>query len=343
MHPAKERLVIDDIRAARDAALDKIAAAAALDDIVRLDQDTLGRRGTLIGLKSSLGALSSPEERKEAGRALNEAVEAVTAALDERRRTLAAAALDARVAAERLDLTEFVTAPRRGHSHPVTQAWERLEDVFVGLGFTVAEGPDVETDWNNFEALNMPASHPARTEFDTMFVDHEGAPPRATLLRTHTSPVQIRAMLASPPPLYLIAPGRVFRRDTPDTTHMPVFHQLEGLVVDRDINLGHLAGTIEAFTKAYFGEGFTSRLRPSYFPFTEPSGEFDIRRPDGRWLELGGCGMVHPRVLSAGGIDPDEWSGFAFGFGIDRMARERHAVEDLREMFTGDIRFAEQF
>ena len=286
---------------------------------------------------------SSPEERKEAGRALNEAVETVTVALDERRRTLAAAALDARVAAERLDLTEFVTAPRRGHSHPVTQAWERLEDVFVGLGFTVAEGPEVETDWNNFEALNMPASHPARTEFDTMFVDHDGAPPGATLLRTHTSPVQIRAMLAGPPPLYLIAPGRVFRRDTPDTTHMPVFHQLEGLVVDRDINLGHLAGTIEAFTKAYFGEGFTSRLRPSYFPFTEPSGEFDIRRPDGRWLELGGCGMVHPRVLSAGGIDPDEWSGFAFGFGIDRMARERHAVEDLREMFTGDIRFAEQF
>ena len=225
----------------------------------------------------------------------------------------------------------------------MTQAWERLEDVFVGLGFTVAEGPEVETDWYNFEALNMPASHPARTEFDTMFVDHAGAPPGTTVLRTHTSPVQIRAMLASPPPLYLVAPGRVFRRDTPDATHMPVFHQIEGLVIDRDINLGHLAGTIEAFTKAYFGEGFTSRLRPSYFQFTEPSGEFDIRRPDGRWLELGGCGMVHPNVLRAGGIDPEEWSGFAFGFGIDRMAKERHAIDDLREMFTGDIRFAEQF
>jgi len=201
----------------------------------------------------------------------------------------------------------------------------------------------VETDWHNFEALNMPSSHPARNEFDTLFVDHAGAPPGTTVLRTHTSPVQIRAMLAAEPPLYIIAPGRVFRRDTPDATHMPVFHQIEGLVIDRDISLGHLAGTIEAFTKAFFGDGFTSRLRPSYFPFTEPSGEFDIRTPSGEWLELGGCGMVHPNVLRSGGVDPEEWSGFAFGFGIDRMAKERHVVGDLREMFTGDIRFAEQF
>ena len=163
------------------------------------------------------------------------------------------------------------------------------------------------------------------------------------MLRTHTSPVQIRAMLAGAPPIYIVTPGRVFRRDTPDATHMPVFHQIEGLVVDRDISLADLAGTIEAFTQAFFGAGFTSRLRPSYFPFTEPSGEFDIRTPSGDWLELGGCGMVHPNVLRAGGIDPEEWSGFAFGFGIDRMARERHAVGDLREMFTGDVRFAEQF
>jgi phenylalanyl-tRNA synthetase alpha chain len=335
--------VIDDISAARDAALERIAAAATIEDIVRLDQDVLGRRGTLTELKSSLGSLAGPDERRSAGRALNEARQAVTTALEERRLTLAAAARADRVAAERLDLTEFIAAPRRGHSHPVTQAWERLEDVFVGLGFTVAEGPEVETDLFNFETLNMPASHPARTEFDTMFVDHAGAAPGTTVLRTHTSPVQIRAMLASPPPLYIVAPGRVFRRDTPDATHMPVFHQIEGLVVDRDINLGHLAGTIEAFTRAYFGEGFTGRLRPSYFPFTEPSGEFDIRTPDGRWLELCGCGMVHPNVLRAGGIDPEEWSGFAFGFGIDRMAKERHAVDDLREMYTGDIRFAEQF
>ena len=163
------------------------------------------------------------------------------------------------------------------------------------------------------------------------------------MLRTHTSPVQIRTMLGQEPPIYIVAPGRVFRRDTPDATHMPVFHQIEGLVVDRNITLADLAGTIEAFTKAFFGAGFTSRLRPSYFPFTEPSAEFDIQRPDGSWLELGGCGMVHPNVLRAGGIDPDEWSGFAFGFGIDRMAVMRHSVADIRDMYADDLRFAEQF
>jgi phenylalanyl-tRNA synthetase alpha chain len=339
----EEREVIDKIRAIRDAALAKVAGAEALADIGRIDQDVLGRKGALTTLKQRLGSLTSVDERKAAGRELNSAKAVVSAAIDERRAELAAAERDTRIAAERLDLTEFVATPRRGHLHPVTQAWERLEDVFIGLGFTVAEGPEIETDWHNFEALNMPASHPARTEFDTLFVEHQGAPAGTTVLRTHTSPVQIRAMFASPPPIYVIAPGRCFRRDTPDATHMPVFHQIEGFVVDRDINLGHLAGTIEAFTKAYFGEDFTSRLRPGYFPFTEPSGEFDIRTSGGDWLELGGCGMVHPNVLRAGALDPEEWSGFAFGFGIDRMAKERLGVDDLREMFTGDIRFAEQF
>ena len=163
------------------------------------------------------------------------------------------------------------------------------------------------------------------------------------MLRTHTSPVQIRTMLNQAPPIYIVAPGRVFRRDTPDATHMPVFHQIEGLVVDRDISLADLAGTIEAFTKAFFGAEFTSRLRPSYFPFTEPSAEFDVQRPDGSWLELGGCGMVHPNVLRAGGIDPEEWSGFAFGFGIDRMSVMRHQIADIRDMFANDLRFVEQF
>lgn len=331
------------IGAARDAALASIDSAHTLDDITRLDADLLGKRSALATLKTGLGSIESIDERKTIGRLLNEAQRAVADALGERRSALAVAERDARVAAERIDLTEYAVAPTRGHAHVVTQAWERLEDVFVGLGFVVAEGPEVETDWHNFEALNMPATHPARNEFDTLFVDHAGAPPGTTVLRTHTSPVQIRAMLAGEPPLYLVAPGRVFRRDTPDATHMPVFHQIEGLVVDRGINLGHLAGTIEAFTKAFFGPGFSSRLRPSYFPFTEPSAEFDIRTPAGEWLELGGCGMVHPNVLRAGGIDPEEWSGFAFGFGIDRMARERHQIGDLREMFTGDVRFAEQF
>ncbi len=246
---------------------------------------------------------------------------------------------------ERLDLTEYTGKPRRGHAHLVTQAWERLEDVFIGLGFQVAEGPEVETDWHNFAALNMDEGHPARGEFDTLFVNHVTPDGRSgtTVLRTHTSPVQIRTMLSTPPPIYIVAPGRVFRRDTPDATHMPVFHQIEGLVVDRGITMADLAGTIEAFTKAFFGGDFTSRLRPSYFPFTEPSAEFDIHTPTGEWLELGGCGMVHPNVLEAGGLDPEIWSGFAFGFGIDRMAKERHAVGDIREMFTNDIRFLEQF
>jgi len=335
--------LIDDIRAAREAALERIAAAATLDDIAALDTQLLGKRGDLAQLKTRLGSLGSVDERKAAGQQLNEATAAVASALAGTRDELGAAEGERRIAAERLDLTEHVARPRRGRPHLVTQAQERLEDVFVGLGFQIAEGPEVETDWHNFEALNMGEGHPARSDFDTLFVDHAGAEPGRTVLRTHTSPVQIRAMLAGAPPIYIVAPGRVFRRDTPDATHMPVFHQIEGLVVDRGITLAHLAGTIEAFTKAFFGSGFSSRLRPSYFPFTEPSAEFDIRTPSGDWLELGGSGMVHPNVLRAGGIDPEQWSGFAFGFGIDRMAMERHAVGDMREMFTGDIRFAEQF
>jgi phenylalanyl-tRNA synthetase alpha chain len=337
--------VLTDITAARDAALAQVEAAATLDDVATLTTRLLGKRGDLAQLKTGLGRLESIEDKKAAGQAINDAVTAVSSALDERREVLATEALEARVEAERLDLTEFVGKPTRGHAHLVTQAWERLEDVFIGLGFQIAEGPEVETDWHNFEALNMGEGHPARGEFDTLFVDHVTPDGRTgtTLLRTHTSPVQIRTMLETEPPIYIVAPGRVFRRDTPDATHMPVFHQIEGLVVDRDITMADLAGTIEAFTKAFFGAGFTSRLRPSYFPFTEPSAEFDIQRPDGSWIEIGGCGMVHPNVLRAGGLDPEEWSGFAFGFGIDRMAKERHGVEDLRDMYTNDIRFLEQF
>jgi phenylalanyl-tRNA synthetase alpha chain len=209
------------------------------------------------------------------------------------------------------------------------------------MGYTVAEGPEIEDEWHNFGALNFPLGHPARDMYDTLYVDY--GEPQSTLLRTHTSPVQIRVMEAGEPPFYSIMPGRVFRSDTADATHMPVFHQLEALVVDRDITFGDLAGTLEAFTTAYFGEGFTTRLRPSYFPFTEPSAEFDVQRPDGSWLELGGCGMVHPEVLRAGGLDPEEWSGFAFGFGLDRLALMRHGIDDLRELFRNDHRFLSQF
>ncbi|MEO6570043.1 MAG: phenylalanine--tRNA ligase subunit alpha [Ilumatobacteraceae bacterium] len=336
---------MDDIRAARDAALAQVEAADSLESVVALDGRLLGKKGPLAQLKTRLGGLATIDEKKAAGQAVNEAIDAVTVAVADRTAHLGDEALASRVRDERLDLTEFVGRPTRGHAHVVTQAWERLEDVFIGLGFQVAEGPEVETDWHNFEALNMGEGHPARGEFDTLFVDHvaPGARPGGTVLRTHTSPVQIRTMLAQAPPIHIVAPGRVFRRDTPDATHMPVFHQIEGLVVDRDITMADLAGTIQAFTKAFFGSDFSSRLRPSYFPFTEPSAEFDIQRPDGSWLELGGCGMVHPNVLAAGGIDPEEWSGFAFGFGIDRMAVMRHAVDDIRDMYVNDIRFVEQF
>ena len=337
--------MLSDITAARDAALHDIAAADSLDEAASLTTRLAGKKGELAQLKARLGSLDSIDEKRTAGAAINEALTAVTDALEARRTELGTEALAQQVEAERLDLTEYVGKPTRGHAHLVTQAWERLEDVFIGLGFQVAEGPEVETDWHNFEALNMPIGHPARGECDTLFVDHvpPGGEPGTTVLRTHTSPVQIRTMLESEPPIYVVAPGRVFRRDTPDATHIPVFHQIEGLVIDRDITMADLAGTIEAFTKAFFGPGFTSRLRPSYFPFTEPSAEFDIQRPDGSWIELGGCGMVHPNVLRAGGLDPEEWSGFAFGFGIDRMAIMRHGVADIREMFSDDIRFMEQF
>jgi phenylalanyl-tRNA synthetase alpha chain len=333
--------MISEITAARTAAEQSIAAASTLDEIRVLDTDLLGKKSPLALLKTGLGKLTTVDEKKAAGQALNEAMLAVEEVLNARRAILGRAERDVQLAAEALDLTEHFNAPGRGKAHIVTQAWQRLEDVFVGLGFQVAEGPEVETDWYNFEALNMPPSHPARSMHDTFYVDH--GQPGSTVLRTHTSPVQIRVMQNVAPPIYMIMPGRVFRNETTDATHLAVFHQIEGLVIDRGITLADLAGTIEAFTQAFFGPGFTSRLRPSYFPFTEPSAEFDIRTPKGDWLELGGCGMVHPNVLRAGGLDPEEWSGFAFGFGIDRMAKERHGVGDVREMYTNDIRFIEQF
>ncbi len=334
-----------EIEQIRDRALREIAAATSVDDLRMLDTSLFGKRGRFTELKSSLKSLETLEDKRLAGQRLNDASGSVRAALDDRRQMLAREARAVEYEAERIDLTESVARTRRGHAHVVTQAWQDLEDLFAGMGYRIVEGPEVETDWYNFEALNMGPGHPARGEFDTLFTDHvaPGSEPGHTLLRTHTSPVQIRAMQEMEPPIYVVAPGRVFRRDTPDATHMPVFHQIEGLVIDKGITMAHLAGTIDAFTRAFFGADVGSRLRPSYFPFTEPSAEFDIQRPSGEWLELGGCGMVHPAVLRAGGIDPEQWTGFAFGFGIDRMAVMRHQITDLREMYTNDMRFIEQF
>lgn len=336
---------LEQLSAALAAGLVRIDEAASVDDLRSVVSALTGKKGSLAAVKSSLGKVSDVEVRKVLGQEVNLAFAAIGQAAQERERVLVTAHISSRVENERLDITEIALNPsvthRRGRLHLVTQATERLEDVFIGLGFQIAEGPEVESDFYNFEALNMPPSHPARSMWDTLFV--EADPEGSVVLRTHTSPVQIRVMQEWPPPIYAVMPGRVFRRDTPDATHMPVFHQIEGLVIDRGITFADLAGTIESFTKAFFGAGFTSRLRPSYFPFTEPSAEFDIRRPDGSWIELGGCGMVHPHVLRAGGLDPDEWSGFAFGFGIDRMAKERHGVADLRDMYSNDVRFLEQF
>ena len=312
----------------------------ALTDSASLTSFLKERTDALNGLKKQIGSLPV-EDRKDAGRALNEARQKVEAAVGERLAVVAADERAVQLEAERLDLTEVVAPTAVGHAHIVTQTWETLEDVFVGMGYRVAEGPHVETDWHNFDALNIPKGHPARDGFDTIYVNH--GEPGSTLLRTHTSPVQIRTMLDQEPPIAIVAPGRVFRRDTADATHMPVFHQIEGLVVDRDITLADLAGTIDAFVTAYFGKSFPSRLRPNYFPFTEPSAEFDIQQADGSWLEMGGCGMVHPNVLRAGGIDPEEWSAFAFGFGIDRLALMKYGATDLRDMYSNDVRFLEQF
>ena len=343
--------MMDDIERIAATGAERITAAATLDDLRAAEAELLGKKGEITALKRGLGALD-PDERRAAGQALNAVRDQLEAAVAERRRTLEAAERELTLAAERLDLTEALTHRQRGSLHLVTQTLDRLVDVFVGMGFVVAEGPEVETDWYNFEALNIPAAHPARGMWDTLYVDL--GDPETVLLRTHTSPVQIRVMSEQPPPIYAVMPGRVYRRDTADASHMPVFHQIEGLVVDRGISFADLAGTLEAFTSAYFGGSIHSRLRPSYFPFTEPSAEYDINCvfcegagcrtcAQTGWLELGGCGMVHPNVLGNVGLDAEEWSGFAFGFGLDRLALMRHGVDDIREMYTGDVRFLEQF
>ena len=317
-----------------------VAAVETLDDLATVQAEYLGKKAAVNLAKKELGALAA-DQRAVAGKAINDARARIEAAVAEQRASLEAAARAAQLESERLDLTEVRSNLRRGHAHLVTQSRDRLEDVFVGMGFTVAEGPEVESAWYNFEALNIPDWHPARGSFDTIFVDL--GEPEQVMLRSHTSPVQIRTMETQDPPIYIVAPGRTFRTDAADATHLPAFNQIEGLVVDRGITMGDLAGTIDEFVKAFFGAEVKSRLRPSYFPFTEPSAEFDISREDGSWLELGGCGMVHPNVLTNCGIDPEIWQGFAFGFGIDRLAVMRYQLDDIRELVNNDVRFLRQF
>ena len=329
-----------EIDALAAAGLAEVGSASTRAELEAARTAVIGRGSALVTARRKLGELDA-DERPDAGKALNEVMSQVEAEIDARMGELVRSERADQLEAERLDLTEDLSSRQIGHLHLVTQTWQRLEDVFVGMGFNISEGPEIESDWYNFEALNFPEGHTARDMFDTLYVDV--GEPESHLLRTHTSPVQIRVMENQAPPIYTVAPGRVFRRDTADATHMPMFHQLEGLVVDRGITFGDMVGTMDAFVMSYFGRPFTSRLRPSFFPFTEPSAEFDILTSDGSWLELAGCGMVHPNVLRNGGIDPEEYSGFAFGFGIDRLAMMRHEVVDLREMYANDIRFLRQF
>jgi phenylalanyl-tRNA synthetase alpha chain len=335
-----------------------LAGAPTTADLKAAEAELLGRKSTLAQLNTSLRDLT-PEERKLVGQALNDARAKLTSALANKKADLDALDRARALQADRLDLTESLRATPpgsviqdRGHLHLVTQTRDELEDTFVAMGFSVAEGPEAETDWYNFEALNMPPAHPARGMWDTLYLKL-GAP-ETVLLRTHTSPVQIHLMENQKPPIYAVMPGRCYRRDTPDARHLPVFHQIEGLVVDRGITFGDLAGTIEAFTEAFFGPGMHSRLRPSYFPFTEPSAEFEVTCPicggegcrtcsGSGWIELGGCGMVDPEVFASVGIDAEEYSGFAFGFGIDRLAQVRHGIEDMRILLDNDLRFTSQF
>ncbi len=331
----------------------RAAEVTDLDGLTALQVEVLGKRSALAGAQRSVGGLE-PAERRVVGTRIKETRGRIEAVLAERRAEIEEGERRRRLEADRLDLTES-TGPlevrRRGHTHVVRRTRDELEDVFVGMGFLVAEGPEVETDWYNFEALNMPPAHPARSMFDTFYVDL--GEPDTVVLRTHTSPVQIRVMQSQAPPIYSVMPGRAYRRETADARHIPVFHQIEGLVVDHGISFADLAGTIETFTSAYFGPDIRARLRPAFFPFTEPSAEFEITCTICRgagcrtcsqtgWVELGGCGMVDPAVFDAVGIDAEVWTGFAFGFGIDRCAQMRHEIRDMRVLLENDVRFLQQ-
>ena len=343
-----------DIQTLTAQALADVAAAPSPEALEALRVNLLGKSGTITAQLKQLGALPA-EERKAAGEAINRAKEAVAAALGERRVVLDAAALAARLAAETVDVTLPGRNGERGGLHPVTRALERITEIFGRLGYELSEGPEIEDDWHNFEALNFPPHHPARAMHDTFYLSDDGRSDAGDgerrLLRTHTSGVQVRYMqdliaAGRQPPLRMIAAGKVYRSDS-DQTHTPMFHQVEGLLVDEHASFADLKGTLTEFVRAFFERDFDMRFRPSYFPFTEPSAEVDIawQQADGstRWLEVLGCGMVHPRVLRNVGIAPEKYTGFAFGLGVERFAMLRYGVDDLRSFFDNDVRFLRQF
>jgi len=340
---------MSDIDQLSSKAIADIAAADTPDALEALRVALLGKSGSITAQLKSLGALPG-DQRKAAGEAINRARDAIGAALSARKAALDEAALDARLATETIDITLPGRDAARGGLHPVSRTMERIADIFGRLGYELSDGPEIEDDWHNFEALNFPPHHPARAMHDTFYMRPDGSGV-SRLLRTHTSGVQVRYMQdllagGGAPPLRMIALGKVYRSDS-DQTHTPMFHQCEGLLVDEHASFADLKGTLSEFVRAFFERDFEMRFRPSYFPFTEPSAEVDIawQQPDGstRWLEVLGCGMVHPNVLRSVGIDPERYTGFAFGLGVERFAMLRYGVDDLRSFFDNDVRFLRQF
>jgi phenylalanyl-tRNA synthetase alpha chain len=343
-----------DIAMLQSQTLAAVDAADSLDALEAVRVAALGKQGSISALLKTLGQMS-PEERQVQGPAINGLRETVTAAIATRKDALETAALDARLATERLDMTLPVPEAPRGSIHPVSQVMDELAEIFADMGFAVAEGPEIEDEWFNFDALNIPETHPARAMHDTFYFPGQmrGEKGGRVVLRTHTSPVQIRTMTTQEPPIRIIAPGRVYRSDS-DATHTPMFHQIEGLVIDKGIHLGHLKWTLETFLRAFFErDDVTLRLRPSYFPFTEPSVEVDVgysvvngKRVVGgsdNWMEVLGSGMVHRKVIENCGLDPDVWQGFAFGTGVDRLAMLKYGIDDLRAFFDGDVRWLQHY
>ena len=344
---------MSDIDTLRSTYLDRIATAADGDALEQVRLAALGKKGEISGRMKELGRMT-PEERQTTGAALNRLKDEIDAALRARKQGMEDAALDARLREEWLDVTLPGRPRGQGSIHPVSQVTEEITAIFADMGFAVAEGPQVESDWYNFDALNIPPEHPARQEHDTFFMaraDGDTRPPH--VLRTHTSPVQVRAMETTGAPIRVICPGRVYRMDM-DQTHTPMFHQVEGLAIGKDISMANLKWTLEEFCRAFFEvDDVELRFRASHFPFTEPSAEVDIRcsweggklsiGQGDSWLEILGSGMVHPKVLRAGGIDPDTWQGFAFGMGIDRVAMLKYGIPDLRAFFESDLRWLRHY
>ena len=319
-------------------ALSAIAGATNLDNLREIKIAHVGDRSPIARLNQGLGQLPV-EERAAMGKVIGTARANINQAYDDREKILTAERDSRVLIEERVDVTLPTNRNPRGALHPLTILSHEISDFFVGMGYTVQEGPELESSWLNFDALNIPADHPARTMQDTFFIDPLSS---GLVMRTHTSPVQIRTMLEQQPPIYVICPGRTYRADELDATHTPVFNQVEGLVVDKGITMAHLKGTLDHFAAKMFGPGVTTRIRPSFFPFTEPSAEVDFFY-NGRWIEWGGCGMVNRKVLQACGVDTDVYTGFAFGMGLERTLMVRHGITDMHDIVEGDVRFSKQF